>query len=273
MDCGAGTAQAVASGLDGRRNVRGRTGSFFVRLLAPVGVSLAIGALFTIGGPIGGLFGPTPAFASCDRNHYQVQGYDKEFGGYGIIADINVNNIDMNDLNDNIFRSIFVEFNPNNNTEFGWSAPYGVYPFKHAAIYTEYKANGSESSPNLIQSVDANTTHRFKQEAPGDPNSNGNYTWKFYLDGNFLVQNTFGYNFGTLETNSERYNTCDTLFEHMTNLNNCTSHANDTCNWWGSFGNLHCGTAPPPPPSSNDYLFNKIDNTELQVEKATGNNC
>lgn len=206
-----------------------------------------------------GAFHTQPAFAACSGGHINVEGWDASTLGLGNRGDVYTPNIDFGNLYDDISRSLFVvKTDQTANVEVGWLAPTGLLR-QNATVYFEIKANGSQGSARLSNyNVSANSTHNYKVSAPGDPNANGNWTWKAYFDSTSFDSAILGFHKGYLITNSERDNCNDTLYSHLTNLNNCWSTTNGACNWLGSYSNLRCFVAP----SSITPNFDRIDNKQ-----------
>lgn len=92
--------------------------------------------------------------------------------------------------------------------EVGWVSTGGANP----RAYFEYvTASGADSGAMQSSSVTKNTYQSFKVSAPGSADGNGNYTWTAYLGTTSFNSVLLPFHIGTLRTNSERKNSCDTM--------------------------------------------------------------
>lgn len=97
-------------------------------------------------------------------------------------------------------------------------------------------------------------------------NDGGEGIWRFYVDGEstpFDYSPTMIFNLGWIATNSERYNTCDSLWANIFNLNFYTF-----TNWTSSYDDLECFYTSAP-----DWYFNKISNSQNEVTQSPGVTC
>jgi hypothetical protein len=70
--------------------------------------------------------------------------------------------------------------------------------------------------------------------------------------------------------NSERRNTCDTLWAHFTNLSDCPSVSGGSCaSWNATWKDLKCWTNT----SNGAYLIEKVSNGENYVKQAGTKLC
>jgi hypothetical protein len=72
------------------------------------------------------------------------------------------------------------------------------------------------------------------------------------------------FNTGSPVTNSERYNSCDSLWAHMYDLSHMTSDGS----WSASYGDLKCWAD-----TSSTWYLHKDSNSELHVNQTSGGIC
>ncbi len=73
------------------------------------------------------------------------------------------------------------------------------------------------------------------------------------------------FNLGPLLTNSEHWNSCDTMYTEMNGL----AYYDSSGNWSSSYSDLECYTDT----SINDWLFNLQDNSSFKVDEDSGITC
>ncbi|MGH3399250.1 MAG: hypothetical protein ACRDPO_31645 [Streptosporangiaceae bacterium] len=130
---------------------------------------------------------------------------------------------------------------------------------------SDYLMDGHEGNVvTLPYSPTENTDVRFRIENVGN-----NDIWRYVVDGQSSpigYSPTMNFNYGNPHTNSEHYVSCDSLWTHMWNLEYAIDQTPD---WSSSFQNLKCYLND----SVNDWLFDKISNSELQVNETNGVTC
>jgi hypothetical protein len=226
--------------------------------LAAMGCLLGAG---TVGGTA--LAPATPAFASCSSFHTNVDGYDTSGNYYGNKAFIYVNtNTVINGLQSAIFRNLFVVSGAGDDVEVGWTANNGGH--SNPTVYAEWVNRGVDSGPQYYTgySLSTDTDYRFFAENVGHID-----IFRFYVDGEsspFNYSPTMNFNTGEVLTNSEHYNTCDSLYTHMYALGHMRSDGS-----WHDYDNLACYYNN----SGGNWLFEKNSNTELHVDQTTGSAC
>jgi hypothetical protein len=186
-----------------------------------------------------------------------VEAFDSTDPHYGNGGDIYVNTSStLGNLKDQIARSLFVIGSSGNEVEVGWLAAPGRGP----TIYAEWINRGVDSHPQLYNSVGYDSTRTFKVQNTGHVE-----IFRFYFDGEgspFNYSPTMNFQQGTVVTNSEHYNSCDSLWTHMTSL----SYFRSSGVWQLGYGALtyyYCK-------SVNDYLLDIISDTELYVDQNNG---
>jgi len=241
--------------------IRRKSGSTATCVLAGCVLGLAtVGvALFTKTAP------SLAAADSCVTHHTNVEGYDKgladAFGNKGYIY-INTSSV-IGSLHDDIARSLAVIFPNGDDVEVGWFAdPQAGY--HNPTVYAEWINHGVDSGtqPDTSFSLSENSDVRFRVENVGD-----NDIWRFVVDGQsspFNYSPTMEYNYGQPLTNSEHYNSCDSLYTDMYDLSDASSPGY----WQSSYTNLECYIDT----SVNDWYFHKISNSELDVTQ-TSSTC
>src|SRR6266567_5157476 len=232
------------------------------RILSFVALGCLLGAATVVGTV---LVSVTPALASCSDFHTNVEGKDTSGNYYGNRAFIYVNTSSViNNLNNSIFRSLGVVGSFGNDVEVGWSANNPPGSHSGPTVYAEWINRDTDSRPRFYSgySLKLDTNYTFLVENVGHIN-----IFRFKVDGQsspFDYSPTMNFNTGTVITNSEHYNTCDSLYTHMYALSHMRS---DTS--WHDYDNLACLLNN----SGGNWLFNKISNTELKVDPNTGSTC
>ncbi|HEV2375786.1 MAG TPA: hypothetical protein VGS19_26920 [Streptosporangiaceae bacterium] len=188
-----------------------------------------------IGGALGGLaaggmvwYAVSPALgasaragASCAVTHQNVEAVDNStaaaYGNQAMIA-TNTQNT-LNGLRGQVSRSLFIWAGTGNDVEVGWAT--GGSPMNEPTLYAEWVRNGMDSLQQWAGTIGAGTNWHFEVD-----NAHGIGIWRFYFDGQtkpFNYSPTMAFNSGWALTNSERRNTCDTLWTHFYSLTDATS--------------------------------------------------
>jgi hypothetical protein len=158
-----------------------------------------------------------PALAACSSGHWNTQAYDGLEGSgsaYGNHAIIFVNSSStISSQQDSIFRSLFIYGPGTDDVEVGWTAKNGGY--NNPVVYAEWINRGADSGPQFYTgySLHTSTNYWFTVENVGSVN-----IWRFYVDGQsspFKYSPTMAFAYGLPVTNSERYNSCDSLWTNM----------------------------------------------------------
>jgi hypothetical protein len=226
------------------------------RIASFVALGCLMGAA-TVGGTI--FASRTPALASCSSIHANVQAKDASSNHYGNRAHIYVNTSTViNNLRDALFRSLAVRGSLGNDVEVGWTANNGGH--SGPTVFAEWVNRGADSGPKFYTgySLSTNTDTTFIVENVGHIG-----IFRFYVDGQssaFNFSPTMNFNSGLLITNSEHYNTCDSLWTHMYNINYFDANGN----WSSSYGNLQCRKN-----TSTGWYLHKDSNSELHVNQTS----
>lgn len=199
-----------------------------------------------------------PASASCTSQHANVAGYDANARQYGNRGKIYVNTSTVIDsLHNALFRSLFAyasKTSTNDDVEVGWTADNGGRA--SPTVYAEWVIGGTDSGPQYYTgySLATDSNYTFKVENVGHI-----YIWQFYVDSQtspFTYSPTTNQSLGWPVTNSEHYNSCDSLWTHMDIL----EYFDSSGNWSSSYGDLECWLNT----SAGWYLY-KNSNSELHV--------
>lgn len=232
------------------------------RILVFVAAGSLAGALTVVAVVLGTA---APALAACTAHHTNVEGYDTAAIRYGNSASIYVNTSStVSSSVDSIFRSLFVSNGSfDNDVEVGWTANNGGH--SGPTVYSEWVNRGADSGPQFYTgySLNYDTHYRFSVINVGHID-----IFRFLVDGQsspFNYSPTMNFNRGTVITNSEHHNTCDSMWTDMSGL----EYFDSSGNYVSGYGNLACYYNG----SINDWLFNKISNTELKVDQGTGSSC
>jgi hypothetical protein len=224
-------------------------------------VLLAMGAL--IGTSLVGAANPAAALA-CTSYHTNMDAYDATALRFGIGGENYVNDsTTLGNLQSADYRSFFVWHDNTDWTEVGWGA--NAYGHASPTEYTFWDNNGAEPNngqPNFFSSLSYNTNYQFKNQ-----DQNGDKIFHFYGANGAALDNSpvMGFYKGDILTNSEHYNSCDSLWAHMYNL----AYYNENLTWVSPLGNLqpwYCN-------SNGNWLLNVISNSELYVDQNAGVNC
>jgi hypothetical protein len=164
----------------------------------------------------------------------------------------------LGSLHDAIARSLLVvntSTSLGNDVEVGWG-DVGLGP----AVYAEWIVDGMDSNPqwdtNSGDLIYPNTNRIFKVQ-----NDAHAFQFRFYFDGDGTPFNYSGYNANLNQgydlTNSEHYNSCDSMWTHMYGL----SYYNVSNQWVSPYGQLiwyYCNT-------DGHWLLNIPDNSNSEL--------
>lgn len=204
---------------------------------------------------------PAPARASCASAHTNVAGWDAAANRYGNGGEIYVNTSStLGSLQSSVFRSLFDAYDTGNDVEVGWTDNNGGHQVP--TVYAEWLNRGVDSGPQFYTgySLNYDTNYNFKVQNDGHLE-----IFRFYVDGQTTPLNyspTMDFNLGAILTNSEHYNTCDSLWTHMYDL----SYFNSAGNWVSGYGNLQEYSCN----SGGNWLLSIRSNSELYVDQTTG---
>lgn len=151
-----------------------------------------------------------------------------------------------------------------NDVEVGWSAHANGH--SGPTVYAEWINRGTDSYPQYYTSYHLNYDSYSYSFFVFNSGHQGIFRFKMSGDSSpFNYSPTMNFNQGMILTNSEHYNSCDTLYTEERNLN----YFDSSGNWHYGYGDLKCYDVT----SINDWLFNKIDNTDLKVDQNSGVTC
>jgi hypothetical protein len=202
------------------------------------------------------------AAVACGTSHQNVEGYDYTDNHYGNGGLIYVNTSStLGSLNDTIARSFFDIGSAGNDVEVGWTDHNGGY--NSPTVYAEWVNRGVDGNPQFYTgySLSYNTNYTFKVQNTGHV-----YIWRYYIDGQgspFNYSPTMNFQQGTVVTNSERYNTCDSMWTHMYSLEYFSSGG--SWNPYSSLAEYACD-------ATDGWELNIRSNTELYVDQ-NGGSC
>jgi hypothetical protein len=159
----------------------------------------------------------------------------------------------QNYINRNFFVS---DRTATNDVEVGWSAKNGG--FSGPTVYAEWKIGtyDSEMQPYTGYSLNTDTNYHFSVVNVG-----GVDIWRFYVDGQsspFNYSPTMPFNYNWSVTNSERHNSCDSLWTHMFGLQYYAAGTGS----WTPFSDMNCWANSS---GNNPYYLHEISNSELEV--------
>lgn len=206
-----------------------------------------------------------PALTDCGSGHANVEGNSPD-AHYGNFAYIYVNTSDVLDnLNNSLYRSIFIVQNTSNDVEIGWGAgPNSVTHSGSTPTVYAYWFNRGVPGDSIYESLGDNTNRAFTVQNVG-----GNDIFQFIFDGDsspFAYSPTMSFNTATPLANSERYNYCDSLYAHIYNLDYLTSSG-----WSGDWGNWACWTNTSV---RNPYYLHQNSDSDMGVtSSSSGSIC
>jgi hypothetical protein len=242
-----------------------RAGSNPWHILSFIAVGCLLGALTTIATVISR---SAPASASCVNHHANVEGVDTLNGvyasHYGNTAEIYVNtSATINSLNGPIFRSLFVtDGQTGDDVEVGWTANNGGHA--DPTVYAEWINNGKDSGPQYDTADSPLGNNAYDQFSVFNVGHIGVFRFKFKTNNPFNYSPTMTFNLGPVLTNSEHYNSCDSMWTDMASLQYFSTAGN-----WNYYYDFECKVDS----SVNDWLFNRISNMEMKVDETSGITC
>ncbi len=199
--------------------------------------------------------------ACVDNQHANVQGYSTGYH-YGNGADIYVNSGGViSGLHDAIYRSIFVYYDSTDFVEVGWGAgPNTITGQSNPTAYAYWDNNGATGHKKW-NSLSESTDYAFAIENTGHVGIFG-----FFLNASkFAASTTMTFNAGYPLSNSERYDSCDSLWTHEYLLSYLKSDNSWSTNW----GNWICWNN-----TSNNYYLHKNSYSDLTVtQTSSGSIC
>jgi hypothetical protein len=167
----------------------------------------------------------------------------------------------IDNLHAPIFRNFFVTGDGNNYVEGGWTADNdtAVDP----TVYAEWKNDGADSLPIYYTgyTLDPGTNKVFTIENVGDVG-----IFRFYVDDQSDPYNyspEMNFQNGYIQTNSERYNSCDSMYANFTSLNWYNFNT-----WTSSYNDLECFIT-----TAGGYYFDKASNSAHSINSSTGVTC
>ena len=178
-----------------------------------------------------------PVFAACQSAHRNVMTFDNNGAAFfGNFAHVYVNTVNtISGLQNTIARTLSVwNGAETSNVEFGWTAHNGAYA--NAVPVSDYMVASTTQPPTLYGNsypLNNNVYYRFKIQ-----NVNSNGISRYYLDGQTSpigYSPTMSFNEGYVTTNSEHYNTCDTMWTDMTGLQD-----NPSAGTWTNYSTISC---------------------------------
>jgi hypothetical protein len=223
-------------------------------------VLLAAGAL--VGAMLAGVANPAAALAQdCESYHTNMEAYDATAERFGIGGEVYVNDsTTLGDLQQSVWRSIFVFHDNSDWTETGWADG----PYSGVSSPTEYVTwdnDGTSSGTQFFNALDYDSDYFYKNQ-----DQYGNEVYYFYVDGSELTYSPeMGFYKGDILTNSEHYDTCDSLWAHFYDL----EYFNDDENWVSPLGDLE----PYACDSDGNWLLNIVSDSELYVDQNDGVDC
>lgn len=223
-------------------------------------VLLLLGCLLGTATVCGTIFiSSPPAAAACTAHHVNVEAYEKTATRYGNRATVYVNtSATISSFNDSVFRSLFIAGSAGNDVEVGWTAHNGGH--SGPTVYAEWVNRGTDSGPRFYTgySLDTDSYYNFIVENVGHIG-----IFRFYVDGEsspFAYSPTMNFDTGVPLTNSEHYNSCDSLWTHWYNVNFFRSDGT----WSTAYNDLECLIN-----TSSTWYLHKISNSELLVNSSS----
>jgi hypothetical protein len=199
----------------------------------------------------------------CETINVNDDGWDyQNNGAYGNRGYIYINSSGVIDnLHDAIFRNFFVTGDEDNNVEAGWTADNGGY--SGPTVYSEWMIDDVQYDPVFYTgySLSPGTNKVFNIENVGDVG-----IFRFYVDDQ---ANPYGYSpemkfqNGYIQTNTERYNSCDSMYANFTSLNWYDFNA-----WTSSYNDLECYIT-----TAGGYYFDKASNSAHSINTSNGVTC
>lgn len=238
---------------------------------ARVGIGCLLGAATLAGAGVAaagtGMASAAARTNTCVNHHTNVMAYDAQGPSFwGTKGYIYINTADtLGSLNDAIWRSFFVYAgSQTQNVEFGWSDHNGGHSSPVPA--SDYMVGGMTQPPSFWPSftLNYNSNVRFRIENLGNQG-----IFRYVIDGQsspIAYSPTMAFNTGFAVTNSEHYNSCDTLWTNMSSL----QHQYAINPAWSDWANITCWYSN----SVNDWYLHALSSTEVQVDQnASGGIC
>jgi hypothetical protein len=235
------------------------------RIAARAGIGgIVLAALLGYSGISAGQRALAASDATCASHHANVEAYDS--GGnesFGEQANIYVNEYaSLSSLQDMIARTIFLMNDAQtSDVEFGWVDD--DYGYSDPVVVSDYMVQGTTQPPSfwVSYSLSYDTTVNFRIENVGDQ---GVFRFVVADEGSPIAYSpTMGFNEGWPVTNSEHYNTCDTLWTNMSGLEDQYSLQPEI---WESYVDVNCWNNT----SVNDWYLQKVNSDEIQVNQNSG---
>jgi hypothetical protein len=201
-----------------------------------------------------------PAANACVNHHTNTMSYDAQgpifWGTKGYIY---INTADtLSGLNNAIWRTFLVyDGSQTQNVEFGWTDNNGGHSSPTPG--SDYMVGSMTQPPSFWPSftLDYNSNVRFRIENLGNQG-----VFRYVIDGQsapIAYSPTMNFNQGFAVTNSEHYNSCDSMWTDMFSL----SHQYAINPGWSDWANITCWVNT----SQNDWYLHKVSSTEVQVNQ------
>jgi hypothetical protein len=238
-----------------------------------IGVGCLLGAATLAGAGVAtagaGTASATARTNTCDTHHTNVMAYDAQGPSFwGTKGYIYINTADaLSGLHDTIARTFFVYSGSQTaNVEFGWTDKNYIY--NTPTPVSDYMVAGATQNPSFWPSftLNYNSNVRFRIENLGNQG-----IFRYVIDGQsspIAYSPTMDFNQGFAVTNSEHYNSCDTMWTDMFSL----QHQYAINPGWSDWANIDCWNNT----SVNDWYLHKVNATEVQVNQTPdnwGNQC
>lgn len=239
---------------------------------ARIGVASVLTAAALVGT---GLASQAPALASCNFLHVNVEAditsTSFEYGTKGYIY-VNTQTT-LSNLHNTIGRTYaLIDSSGLDDVEFGWADKIQTdngHTYTTPIPASDYMINGVTATAHALTSytLTYNTDVRFRIENLGD-----NEIFRYVIDGQTTpigYSPTMPFNRGFPLTNSEHYNTCDSLWTDMHSL----SYQYNLTPTWYSWSITQCFAND----STDGWYLHLVSATEIQVNQSStngwGNGC
>lgn len=155
--------------------MRPERGAGVCRLTSLVALGCLLGAA-TVAGTT--LVTAAPTLASCTTQHANVEAYDSYSNHHGNRGNVWVNSSGViNNLQDALYRSLFIAYDGNNWVEVGWGAgPNNITGNSGPTVYAYWNNNGSPGQ-QIYKSLSEDTYYTFTVENVGHIG-----IWRYYFD-------------------------------------------------------------------------------------------
>jgi len=235
-----------------------------ILLLTRIAISLVLATATVVAVSMHSRADATPE--TCATSHANVDGYDAgPFGAFGNKGYIYINTkTTLDSINATIWRSFFVSSDAYDEVEFGWTDVPNSVPTPAADWYID-------GQPSAVHTFNYDLTYdtdvRFRIENLGTQN-----IFRFVIAGQsspigYSAALPFGSGFEM--TNSEHYNSCDSMWTHMQDL----AYELPVGVWNSGYQNLEHECAAPFNTKGDGWLFDKSSNSELYVSQTSGTSC